>query len=123
VTRWTPPTVEAAALLSLDKVTEIRLAVGGALRWKEHQLAGMWVGKAIASVLGLDPDDPADKTKIKKVIKELIKRGALKTVPGRDSNSRREATFVVATFGGQTTASEGSATVHDDTVANGDGTE
>ena len=50
VTRWSPPTAAAAADLSLDKVTEIRLAVGTEKRWKEHQLAGMWVGKAIAPV-------------------------------------------------------------------------
>ena len=96
VTRWTLPIAEVAEL-PLETVTAVRLAVGTEKRWKEHQLAGMWVGKAIAPILGLDPEDKADVTKIKKVVRKLIRNGALKTEPGRDPRRREDTTFVVAT--------------------------
>jgi hypothetical protein len=94
VTRWTHPGTRETEL-SPGTIEQIKCAVGQELRWKEDQRAAMWVGKAIAPILGLDTDD--DVLVLKKTIKKLITIGALKTQTGRDERRREPKIFVVAT--------------------------
>jgi Bifunctional DNA primase/polymerase, N-terminal/AAA domain/Primase C terminal 2 (PriCT-2) len=84
-----PGTVEAD--LSPANVEAIKQAVSSR-EWREDARAAMWVGKAIAQVLRLDPEDDAGM--IKATIKRLIEMGALKREPGRDEN-RKARVFVV----------------------------
>ena len=74
-------------------IEEARDKVGVEPRWRDDVRAGMWVGKAIAQVLGKDPDD--DKDAVKAAIKKLITIGVLKTEPGLTTD-RHNAMFVVA---------------------------
>ena len=53
----------------------------------------MWVGKAVAEVLGVDPVD--DMIAVKAAIKKLKKNRALKETIGRDGR-RHDKTFIVA---------------------------
>jgi hypothetical protein len=94
-TSWTHPGVKKADL-SPGTIAEIKRAVGTEQYWREHQLAAVWVGKAIAPILGLDHDETGVQM-LKKTIKELITMKALKTSPGRDSKRREPTMFVVAT--------------------------
>jgi hypothetical protein len=68
--------------------------VGREMRWRDYPTADMWVGKAVAEALGLDPTD--DAAEVKAVIKKLKKLGALKEVFGRDAGTRRDKAFVIA---------------------------
>ena len=92
VTPWQHPGAREADLTA-DSVVLIREAVGSELRWRESKQADMWVGKAVAPILGLSADD--DAVEVKKAIKDLIRKRVLETVPGRDER-RQERTFVVA---------------------------
>ena len=83
-----PSTVEVE--LTSEQIEQIKTAVKQG-EWRENVRADMWVGKAIASILKLDPE--ADKTKLKKAISYLLADGALKTIPGKVN--RRPCLFVV----------------------------
>ncbi|MGA7310501.1 MAG: AAA family ATPase [Pseudolabrys sp.] len=83
-----PSTVEIE--LTPEQITAIKAAVKQG-EWREDVRAGMWVGKAIAPILGFDPE--ADKTKLRKAIRHLLTDGALKTIPGKVN--RRPCLFVV----------------------------
>jgi hypothetical protein len=84
-----PGTVEAD--LSDANVEAIKQVVGAG-EWREDIRAGMWVGKAIAQVLNIYPED--DAALIKTTIKRLIEMGALKREPRRDER-RKLVVFVV----------------------------
>jgi hypothetical protein len=92
VTRWNHPGAKEADL-SPGNVTAIKEAVGSEPRWRNYSTADLWVGKAIAPILGLNLAD--DEIVIKNAIKKLLATGALKEVLGRDSK-RVERTFVVS---------------------------
>jgi hypothetical protein len=79
--------------LAADTVVKLMEAVGRQTRWRDYPTADMWVGKAIAPVLGLDATEDAEA--IKGTINKLKKMGALKETIGQDS-ARRDKTFVVA---------------------------
>jgi hypothetical protein len=72
-------------------IAEIKRVVG-AHEWQEHYNAALWVGKAIAEVVGLDP--VADKSAIERALKALLASGALKRKPGKTSQ-RKPTMFVV----------------------------
>jgi hypothetical protein len=74
-----------------EKIEAIRTAVAKT-EWRDHVLAVMWVGKAVAQVLGLDPE--LDRDEIKQVIRKLISKKVLKKVPGK-SDGRKKCLFVV----------------------------
>jgi hypothetical protein len=82
VERWTMPEV---ADLTPEEVTNIMRAVEGA-QWRENIRATMWVGKAIAQVLGLDPE--LQREQIKTLIQRLLLGRVLKTVPGQSSDRK-----------------------------------
>jgi hypothetical protein len=60
--------------------------------WREDVRAATWVGKAIAQILGLDPEQ--DRDQIKQAIRKLISEKVLKTVPGK-SDRRKDCVYVV----------------------------
>ena len=88
VEAWSLP--EAAAL-SPEDIEAIKKEVTTPV-WREDVRAAMWIGKAIAQILGLDPEQ--DKYQIKEVIKKLISEKVLKTVPGK-SDRRKDCVYVV----------------------------
>ena len=84
-----PSTTEVE--LTAEHIATIKTAVAQG-EWREDVRASMWVGKAIASILSLDPED--DKPKIRKLIKTLISDRVLKTIPGKTAE-RKPCLFVV----------------------------
>jgi RecA-family ATPase len=56
VTPWQHPGAREADLTA-DVVALVREAVGLEPRWRESPKADMWVGKAVAPILGLSPED------------------------------------------------------------------
>jgi RecA-family ATPase len=93
VEHWQHPGTREANL-SPSVVASIMEKVGRQIRWRDYPTADMWVGKAVAEILNLDPADNFEQ--IKGIIKKLKKTGALKETIGRDAGSRRDKTFVVA---------------------------
>ena len=75
VEAWSLP--EAAAL-SPEDIEAIKKEVAKS-EWREDVRAAMWVGNAIAQILGLDPE--LDKYQIKQVIRKLISEKVLKRIP------------------------------------------
>jgi hypothetical protein len=59
-------------------------------QWREDARSPDWAGNAVASVLRLDATAPADKTKIKEMLKVWIRNKALKVVekPGPDRHCK-----------------------------------
>jgi hypothetical protein len=68
---------------------KIQKAIAGG-QWREDHRSPDWAGNAVATVLGLDATAPADKTKIKEMMKVWIENKALKIVekPGPDRHCR-----------------------------------
>lgn len=58
--------------------------------WRDNIQSDMWGGKVVAEVIGLDAEDEADKSKIKKLLRQWKKSGALKVEnrPGPDRKPR-----------------------------------
>ena len=92
VDRWLHPGANHPDL-SADKVDQIKAAVGTAPRWREYPTAEMWVGKAVAPVLGLDPVDDAVELKVR--LRQLIRTGVLKVIYGTDARESLIRLFVV----------------------------
>src|SRR5262249_51524422 len=82
VERWQFPTAQQADLRPRT-ITSIMEKVGREIRWRDYPTSDMWVGKAVAEVLGLDPAD--DVIAVKDAIKKLKKLKALKETIGRDT--------------------------------------
>jgi hypothetical protein len=93
VEHWQLPSVQQADLRP-HTIASIMEKVGRELRWRDYPTSDMWVGKAVAEVLGFDPTD--DIIAVKAAIKKLKKMRALKETTGWDTGSRRDKTFVVA---------------------------
>ena len=104
VERWQYPDAQHSHLSS-HAISGIMEKVGSELRWRDYPTSEMWVGKAVAEVLGLDPED--DIVAIKGAIKKLKNIHALKETIGWDASSRRDKTFVVV--GSWTASGFGSA--------------
>jgi hypothetical protein len=93
VTSWTHPNVAKKQNVTLTSanIAEIKRVVGAG-KWREDFRAGLWVGKAVAQVLGLNHEDDVDL--LKRVVKSLLDGGALKVVQGKDDN-RKTVMFVI----------------------------
>jgi len=89
VEKWEMP---EAAEPTPENIERIKKAVAKP-EWRKHVLSPMWVGEAIAPILGLDPE--ADKDQIKQVIRKLISQKVLKTIPGWTA-TRKPCLFVVS---------------------------
>jgi hypothetical protein len=88
VEKWSLP---EAAPLSLENKEAIKKAVADGV-WRENVRADMWVGKAVAPILGLDPE--LNRRDITQVIGKLIFEKVLKTIPGK-TKDRKDCLFVV----------------------------
>ncbi len=86
VETWELP---VAAELTTEQIAAIREAVGSG-QWRENARADLWVGKAIAPILGRENDDP----EVKRTIKRLLAWGHLKPVEGLKSD-RKPCLFIV----------------------------
>ena len=87
VETWAPP---AAQEINSQILANIKKEVAAG-EWREHVLSPMWVGKAIATALDIDPDDQQDQ--LKEVVKALLKDGTLKRVQGR-SHDHKPCMFI-----------------------------
>jgi hypothetical protein len=54
--------------------------------WRENAQAAQWAGKAVATVLGLDAEKKADKSRIKSMLRTWISNGVLRVVEREDKN-------------------------------------
>jgi hypothetical protein len=90
VTKWEwPDPLAGITGADFDKVA----AVIRSDRWRENSQAKMWVGRAVARALELDPENKADKAKIAGLLKVWRASGALVAVEGKDEN-RETKTFI-----------------------------
>jgi hypothetical protein len=81
VEAWLHPGAIEPAIPSTAIITEIVNKVGQEKVWRDYVTSNMWVGKVVAEVLQLDPED--DRPAIKKLLKYLIEIKALSRVPGK----------------------------------------
>jgi hypothetical protein len=79
VTPWLHPGAKEIELTPYV-IAKIKEAVG-ANEWRDDIRATMWVGKAVAQVVGLDPVD--DAPALKRAVQALLRSGALKRKPGK----------------------------------------
>lgn len=91
--RWQPPTAGPAEPLAPSLAAEVRALIEQG-EWRESERAERWAGKAIAQVLGLDPDDKAQRSRVKAVLKELLADGTLAKKERRDA-TRQMRTWIV----------------------------
>lgn len=90
-TPWKWPDMMAG--VNNHKLREIQAAVADG-NWRENVQAGeAWVGRPIARVLDLDPDDVGARKRIGKMVKEWVKSGVLQIVHEQDEK-RRDRPFV-----------------------------
>jgi AAA domain len=81
VTGWSWPNPFAG--VTDDDLLAVQKAVAAG-RWRENVQARDWVGKPIAEALGLDLGKPADKAKVKGLLRGWIAEGALVVVTDKD---------------------------------------
>ena len=86
--KWPDPLDE----VSVSDLRAAQLAVSAG-RWRENVQSGDWVGRAIASALNLDLDEPAQKEKVKRLLKIWISTGMFQVVTGLD-DQRHKRSFV-----------------------------
>lgn len=92
--RWEPPAAGTVEPLAPSLAADVqRLIAQG--EWRDSHLAERWAGKAVAQVLGLDPDDKAQRGRIKATLKALVADGTLAKVEKSDRNHEKR-TWVVA---------------------------
>jgi hypothetical protein len=93
VTRWQPPDAFAGLTShDWDKVA----AVVRRGEWRESARSPNWVGLAIAEALGLNADLPADKGRVKRLLKGYLKAGSLVVVEKMDANRHARQYIEVA---------------------------
>lgn len=84
--RWQAPNAFGGA--TARQLAHIQKTIDAAdpAQTRKHSSSKSWVGKLIAFVLDMNPDDPADKAVIKKRIDTWLATGALRTVMLKDRN-------------------------------------
>lgn len=80
--------------VSVSDLREVQSRLGQS-QWRESIQATAWVGNLVGEVLGVDVSDRAGKAKVKAIIKQWIKNGALRIEEAPDAN-RELRKFVVA---------------------------
>lgn len=84
-TPWSPPDPFDDVTVEHLRETQRRLAAG---TWGENAQASDWAGKVVADVVGLDPDDKADKAKASSILKTWIRNKSLIVIHEKNSNGR-----------------------------------
>lgn len=88
---WDYPDAFTGVTVQHLRAAQDAVAAGGP--WRENHQASGWVGHPIAKALGLDASDPKDRTRVKELVRQWIKSGALTVVMGRDQK-REQRPFV-----------------------------
>jgi len=93
VVPWSPP--DAFDGVTTNHLHRVQCAVDAG-SWKESSQAKDWVGRAVASVMGLsaEKEDKADRARINALLRAWIGNGALRVVEKRDDGRREEKKFV-----------------------------
>ncbi|KQP53019.1 hypothetical protein [Methylobacterium sp. Leaf106] len=90
VTEWKPPNpMDGVSVADLRKAQ----AATRDGRWRENSQARDWIGKPIAYALGLDPENKADRARIKGMLAVWIKTGMFVAVTGKDDKAM-DRTFI-----------------------------
>lgn len=76
-----------------EHIEAIRAIVGSSNNYRADAQSPEWVGHVIAEVVGLDAEDKADRTTIRKIIKTCIDDGILVRTPRKDE-TRRPRIFI-----------------------------
>lgn len=90
VTSWSLPTLSDA--LRPGDLREIQVRIAGAV-WAENVQAANWAGKAVAEVMGLDPQE--DRGRISRLLTMWRKNGTLKTETVHNPRTGRDQTTIV----------------------------
>ncbi|MEM9376192.1 MAG: AAA family ATPase [Pseudomonadota bacterium] len=94
VTRWDFPS--AFDGVTVNHLYQFQKAIDGEFPGADVR-ASDWAGHDLARVCGLSPDDPADKSKLKRMIAGYEKTGAIKRIPQQRRNgSGKRPVFEVA---------------------------
>jgi hypothetical protein len=91
-TKWEwPNPLDGLCVADLRKVQDA-IAAG---EWAENVQATNWAGRAVAEALGLDLDSPADKGRIKSLLRTWIANKALKAETRHNAAKGRDQKFIV----------------------------
>jgi hypothetical protein len=88
---WEMPGLLDSVTVADVRAVQRKLALGD---WRVSVQSAEWAGHAVADVLGLDADDSADKTKIKKLLAAWVKGGALRKEQRLDRNRKSRPCYV-----------------------------
>lgn len=78
--------------LAAHHIAKVQEAIAGG-EWRENAQSPAWAGRAVAHVLGLDPDEKAAKARIKSVLQAWIGNNVLKVVV-RDDHKREPRKWI-----------------------------
>lgn len=92
VERWSPP--EIAAIFDDGVRAKIQAEIASG-EWRAHFPASDWAGKAIASVIGADVDNSADRHRVKALLKDMLAKGELVPAQRQDANRKKKEFIVV----------------------------
>lgn len=79
--------------ISTDKTKAAQRAVADG-EWRKDPRSGQWVGRALATILSLDPDDKSERIRLASIIKEWLKNDVLREVEREDERQRKSFLFV-----------------------------
>jgi hypothetical protein len=98
VTRWEPP--KPFDDVTSDHMEQVRRKADAG-EWRLDPQAKDWIGKAVASVLGIDLAEKAVKARVKTIVKTWIENGALRVEERMDSKRMPRDYVVPGTFEGR----------------------
>lgn len=81
--------------ISTAKAQAVQRAVAEG-KWRKDPRAANWVGHCAGPIVGLDPNDEAERKRLAAIIKEWIRNGVLKEVEDEDPVQRKSFIFVKA---------------------------
>lgn len=91
VEQWTPP--EISTIFDCDVRRQIQAEIASG-EWRAHSAARDWAGNAIAKVIGADISVSGDKKRAAALLKDMLKKGQLRTKQQPDA-SRHLRDFIV----------------------------
>lgn len=87
VASWRLPSLSDS--LQAGDVQKVQLSIADGA-WADNVRAENWAGRAVASALGFDANDPDQRKRITKLLNFLKKNGSLKTVSRRNHRTGRD---------------------------------
>jgi AAA domain/Zinc-binding domain of primase-helicase len=93
-TSWKPPGVFAGLPADVLPMVQAKIDSGS---WAKNAAADDWAGYAVAEVLDIDLEEPAERERVKKMLKEWIRNNVLKSEPRPDPKrpSRNRPAIIV----------------------------